>query len=98
MFIIFMETYTSAHILFSKEAGFNPKTYITFYRFRQEVCSWFGLFDPVALHGLPLFIEAQKPSPARLLLSVEHGAVDHIVVLEHRFLKLTLSRKQLLRR
>lgn len=56
---------------------------VTFYRFRQEVCSWFGLFDPVALHGLSLFIEAQKPGPARLLLSVEHRAVDHIVVLEH---------------
>lgn len=72
--------------------------YVTFYRFRQEVCSWFGLFDPVALHGLPLFIEAQKPGPARLLLSVEHGAVDHVVVLEHRLLKLTLCREQLLRR
>lgn len=62
------------------------------------MCSWFGLFDPVALHGLPLFIEAQKPGPPRLLLSVEHGAVDHIVVLKDRLLKLTLSREQLLRR
>lgn len=62
------------------------------------MCSWFGLFDPVALHGLSLFIEAQKPCPARLLLSVEHRAVDHVVVLKHRLLKLTLCCKQFLRR
>lgn len=71
--------------------------YVTFYRFRQEVSSWFGLFDPVALHHLSLFIQAQEPGPARLLLSVQHGAVDHIVVLEHRLLKLTLGCKQFLR-
>lgn len=66
---------------------------VTFYRFRQEMCSWFGLFDPVALHGLPLFIEAQKPSSTRLFLSVEHRAVDHVVVFKHRLLKLTLRCK-----
>lgn len=62
------------------------------------MCCWFGLFDPVALHDLSLFIEAEKPGPARLFLPVEHRAVDHIVVLKHRLLKLTLCCEQFLRR
>lgn len=61
------------------------------------MCCWFGLFDPVALHDLSLFIEAKKPGPTRLFLPVEHRAVDHIVVLEHRLLKLALRREQFLR-
>lgn len=68
----------------------------TFYRFGQEVCRWFGLLDPVALHGLAFLVEAQEPGPARLFLPVQHGAVDHVVVLKHRLLELALGREQLL--
>lgn len=69
---------------------------VTFYWLRQEVSSWFSLLHPVAFHDLPLFIEAQKPRPARLLLSVEHRAVDHVVVLKHRLFKLAFGCKQFL--
>lgn len=73
-----------------------PVWNVTFYGFRQEVCSWFGLFDPVAFHSLALLIQAQEPGPARFLLPVQHGAVDDVVVLKHRLFKLALCCKQLL--
>lgn len=69
---------------------------LTFYRFGQEVSGWFGLFHSVALHGLSFLVQAQEPGPPRLILSVQHRRVDHIVVLKHRLLKLTLCCKQLL--
>lgn len=55
----------------------------TFYGFRQEVSSRFGLLDPVALHGLAIFVESQEPGPTGLLLPVEQRRVDDVIVLEH---------------
>lgn len=61
---------------------------------------WRGLclLDPVALHNLSLLCETKEPGPARLLLPVHSGWVDHIVVLKNGLLKLALRREHLLRR
>ena len=45
--------------------------------------SRFGLLDPVALHGLAIFVESQEPGPTGLLLPVEQRRVDDVIVLEH---------------
>lgn len=56
----------------------------------------FGLLDPVAFHDLTLLGEAEEPGPARLLLSVHSGRVDHVVVLENGLLEFALRREHFL--
>lgn len=68
----------------------------TFYNFRQKVCSSFVLLYPVALHDLTITVDANIPAAARLRLTVEHGGVRNVVVLEHTLFELTLRSEVLL--
>lgn len=68
----------------------------TFYNFRQKVCSSFVLFNPVALHNLTITVDTNVPAAARLRLTVEHGGVRNVVVLEHTLFELTLRSEVLL--
>lgn len=70
----------------------------TLYNFRQEVCSSFVLLHPVALHDLTITVDTNIPAAARLRLTVEHGGVRNVVVLEHALLELTLRSEVLLER
>lgn len=56
---------------------------LTFQRLGEEVGCWLVLLHVVSLHYLPLFIQTEVPAPTRLLLSVDHGGVGHVVVLKH---------------
>lgn len=71
---------------------------LTFQRLRKEVCGRLVLLHVIALHNLPFLIQAQVPAPARLLLSVDHGGVRHVVVLKYRLFKLALRREVFLER
>lgn len=64
----------------------------------HKVWRGLSLLDPVALHDLPLLGEAEEPGPARLLLPVHSGRVDHIVVLKNGLLELALRREHLLQK
>ncbi len=70
----------------------------TLYNFRQEMCSSFGLFDPIALHDLAITVDTDIPGAARLGLAVEHGGVCNIVVLKHTLLELAFWSEVLLKR
>lgn len=56
----------------------------------------FVLLYPVALHDLTITVYANIPAAARLRLTVEHGGVRHVVVLEHTLFELTLRSEVLL--
>ena len=71
---------------------------LTFQRLGKEVACWLVLLHMVSLHYLPLFIQTKVPAPTRLLLSVDHGGVGHVVVLKHRLFELTLRGEVFLRR
>lgn len=68
----------------------------TFDNFRQKVCSSLVLLHPVALHDLTITVDANIPAAARLRLTVEHGGVRNVVVLEHTLFELTLRSEVLL--
>lgn len=70
----------------------------TLYDFRHEVCSWFGLLHPIALHDLAITVDTDIPGAARLGLAIEHGGVCNVVVLKHTLLELTLWSEVLLKR
>lgn len=60
------------------------------------MCSSFVLLYPVALHDLTITVDANIPAAARLRLTVEHGGVRNVVVLEHTLFELTLRSEVLL--
>lgn len=51
----------------------------------------FGLLHSVALHDLPVSVDADVPRATRLALSVQHGRIGHVVVLKYTFFKFTLG-------
>ena len=63
---------------------------LTFNDLRQEVGGSFGLLDSIALHDLPVAVDADVPRAAGLALPVQHGRVGHVVVLKHALFELTL--------
>lgn len=56
----------------------------------------FRLLHPVALHDLAVAVDADVPRATRLTLTVQHGRVRHVVVLEHALFKLALRVEVLL--
>lgn len=63
---------------------------LTFDDLGEEVGGAFGLLHPIALHDLAVAVDADVPWATRLALTVQHGRVRHVVVLEHALFKLTL--------
>lgn len=69
---------------------------LTFDGAGHKVRARFGLLHAVPLHDDAILVEAQEPGPARLVLPVQCGRVDHVVVLKHRLLELTLCCEHIL--